>query len=172
MNSTGWAVVIVVILLIAGGAWWYSTQAPATPTQQNVNIETGGTASTTETGSNVPAGVGAGVGATVSTAPTTASVTYGASGFSPATLTVKKGTTVTWTNSGAGNMWVAADEHPTHTEYDGTGRAEHCASGYSGAKPFDQCATGGSYSFTFDKAGSFDYHNHAAAQFTGKVVVE
>jgi plastocyanin len=68
-------------------------------------------------------------------------------------------------------MWVASDEHPTHTEYDGTSRTTHCAAGYTGPKPFDECVPGTSYSFTFDKAGTYEYHDHLSASHTGKITV-
>jgi len=105
------------------------------------------------------------------TAPMMASVGYDGSAFIPSTVTVAKGGTVTFTDTADGTMWVAADEHPTHMDYDGTSRADHCAEGYTGAKPFDQCTRGASYSFTFDKAGTFEYHDHANAAAVGTVTV-
>ena len=69
-------------------------------------------------------------------------------------------------------MWVASDEHPSHTGYDGTSRTEHCAANYTGPAAFDQCGSGSQYSFTFNKTGAFDFHNHAAAQFTGTIIVQ
>lgn len=96
-------------------------------------------------------------------------VTYTEAGFSPASITVKKGESVTFVNEGDGRMWVGADEHPTHTEYDGTSRSEHCMGGASAS--FDQCGAGDSYTFTFTKVGTWGYHNHALANHTGTVVV-
>jgi plastocyanin len=99
-------------------------------------------------------------------------VTYGPNGFSPANITVPTGTTVTWVNSTSGRMWVGVDEHPTHTNYDGTSTAEHCANGTAtSASVFDQCSAGARYSFTFTKAGAFDYHNHANSSHGGTVTV-
>ena len=69
-------------------------------------------------------------------------------------------------------MWIGSNVHPTHTDYDGTSRTTHCAPGYSGPAPFDQCGTGTTYSFTFTKAGTYQYHNHVASQNTGTVVVK
>lgn len=161
MNSTGWAVVIIVLILIAGGAWWF--------TQQPVATTPGGQATTTGTltGTVVESTN------TGSSAAKTVTVTYGAGGFSPQNITINRGDTVTFVNDSGGRpMWVGADEHPTHMEYDSTGRTTHCASDYGGPAPFDQCGTGDSYSFVFDKAGSFNYHNHSAAQFGGTVIVQ
>lgn len=96
-------------------------------------------------------------------------VKYTDTGFSPESLSVPLGTTVTFINQSSGDMWVGSDEHPSHTGYDGTSRAEHCAAG--AAPSFDQCATGSTYSFTFEKAGTFEYHNHRNAQAHGVIVV-
>ncbi|HEX2613926.1 MAG TPA: plastocyanin/azurin family copper-binding protein, partial [Nitrososphaera sp.] len=97
-------------------------------------------------------------------------VTYNSStGFSPKNVTINKGDTVKFVAE-SGSMWVGSDEHPNHTEYDGTSRQQHCATGSSTS--FDQCATGSTYSFTFNKVGTFDYHNHMAASFGGVVIVK
>ena len=86
-------------------------------------------------------------------------VTYSATGFSPNSLTVKAGTTVTFKNETTGTMWVASDPHPTHTSY-----AE-----FDAKKGF---ASGESYSYTFNKVGSWSYHDHLHAGFKGIVIVE
>jgi plastocyanin len=88
-----------------------------------------------------------------------AKVTITAGGtFSPATLTVKKGTKVTWTNAGSLPVWPASAPHPVHTDYPG----------------FDaktDLRNGESWSFTFDKTGSWNYHNHLNPSVTGTVIV-
>jgi plastocyanin len=96
-------------------------------------------------------------------------VRYTEEGFVPATITVPLGTTVMFMNESSREMWVGVDEHPTHTGYDGTSKNDHCGEGESTA--FDQCRRGDSYSFTFTKAGAFDYHDHVNASFGGTVVV-
>ena len=70
--------------------------------------------------------------------------------FAPATLTVKAGTTVTWTNK---------DEDPhTVVDNDGAFRSEALGSG-------------GTYSFTFPTAGTFDYICSVHPFMHGTVVV-
>lgn len=96
-------------------------------------------------------------------------VRYTEDGFSPSTITVPLGTTVTFANESSREMWVATDQHPSHTGYAGTSRSEHCPTGGEGA--FDQCARGDSFAFTFDKAGIWAYHDHVNAQYKGTVVV-
>jgi plastocyanin len=99
-----------------------------------------------------------------------ATVTLTANGFTPNKVTIKKGGTVTWQNDSTGKMWVASASHPTHTVYSGTTLQQHCGSGDADA--FDECGNSAkSYSFTFDKAGTWYYHNHSNAPQTGTVVV-
>lgn len=138
-----WLVGLVV--LVAGVAvGWYVLQGG---TVKEEVMEKGPTLET-------PATPGAGVEeATVSTV-----VTYTDTGFAPKTVTVKKGATVTFMNESTGSMWVASAVHPTHQLLPG----------------FDQLksvAKGGSYEYTFDKVGTWKYHNHVAASDTGTVVV-
>lgn len=102
-------------------------------------------------------------------------VTLTDSGFSPARVTVQAGDTVRFVNQSSRGMWVATDEHPTHTEYDGTSTREHCTDGRNTNGTFDQCqqASAGSFwEYTFEKRGTFGFHNHVGASNTGTVVVE
>ena len=164
-NAWIW-IVAVVIILVGGFIWWQGTQSTA----PEVNLTP---TDTIEVTPPPPADTSTGTSTdTSAAAPASASITYTSSGFSPATLTVKKGTTVTWTEEGGSSMWVATGPHPAHTGYDNTSRTAHCEPGYTGATPFDQCSPGSSYSFTFDKAGTWPYHDHMNASKFGKVVVE
>jgi plastocyanin len=168
MQNTWIWIVVIVVAAVGGFIWWQSTQpadtvvnlTPETQQQIDTNTVPSATTSTDTTDSTSQSDTGA---------PTSATVTYTADGFSPSTVTIKKGTTVTW--NGPGSMWVATGPHPAHTGYDTTSRSAHCAPGYTGATPFDQCTPGTSYSFTFDKAGTFPYHDHMDASNFGKVVV-
>lgn len=98
-------------------------------------------------------------------------ITHTSSGFSPQTVTVETGETVVW-QSETGNMWIASDQHPTHTEYSGTSQSEHCSSGDQTTAAFDQCSEGNRFSFTFEKAGEWSYHNHRNSFQGGTVIVE
>lgn len=166
MNNIGWAAVVVGIVILVGGWWWYSTQgvAPVADTQ------IGDTGDTQIEGSQMPnTGL---VGDDAEGGGQGAVVRYTASGFVPASIVVRPGESVSFVNETSGRMWVASDEHPTHTEYGNTDRATHCADTYAGPAPFDQCEAGQSYTFIFTKPGTFEYHNHAAAQFGGTVTVQ
>lgn len=99
-------------------------------------------------------------------------VTYTDSGFSPATVTVAPGTTVTFVNQSGSRMWVSSDIHPLHASYDGTSIGQHCANGSpTSSNVFDQCRADGSFSFTFTKTGTWKYHNHANPSRKGTVEV-
>lgn len=94
------------------------------------------------------------------------------SGFEPATVTIEQGETVTWINNASLPMEVASDRHPTHTDYAGSTRSEHCQNGDQTTAAFDQCQEGDRFSFTFEKTGEWSYHNHESAGQTGTVIVE
>jgi plastocyanin len=72
--------------------------------------------------------------------------------FKPATITVKKGTTVTWTNEDSVEHTVTPD---TEGDFEGS----------------DLLAKGETYSFTFDKVGTFSYHCKPHPQMQAKVIV-
>lgn len=88
------------------------------------------------------------------------SITYTDDGFDPSEIgPVPVGTTVTFVNESNGEMWPASDVHPTHeilSEFDAQ----------EGIQP------GGSYSYTFNEAGSWDFHDHLNSTQTGTVIVE
>lgn len=86
-------------------------------------------------------------------------VTYTNSGFSPSSLTIKQGATVTFRNDSDNPLWVASNPHPTHTGL----------SGFDAGKNFDK---GETYTFTFTKTGTWGYHNHPNSADTGEVIVE
>lgn len=101
--------------------------------------------------------------------PLSATINYTASGFTPATVIIKQGGTVSFASVDGSPMWVASAVHPTHLVYDGTSRTEHCPNPTDTA--FDQCSNGTSYSFTFLKAGVWKYHNHMSAGDGGVITV-
>ncbi len=173
MNNTGWVIAgVVAVLVVLGAIWMFSTQAPATPNNTNTINMPGGTDATGGTGdASVGADTGVDADVGIGDASTRTEIHYTASGFSPANITVAPGTAVTFVNDTSGPMWVAADEHPTHTEFDGTDRTTHCSGAYTGATAFDQCQTGPTFTFLFNKAGAFGYHNHSAAQNGGTITV-
>jgi len=71
--------------------------------------------------------------------------------FSPATITVTAGTTVTWTNK----------DNVTHSVTSDTGMFE------SG-----DLSNGNTFKYTFSTQGSYDYHCRFHGAMIGKVIVE
>ncbi len=161
--------IVIAVIVIAAGAYFLtrSPEAPAaadnmTGDDTPIPVEPPGFETGGATGGDTSGGIGEPLSAYT--------VRYTADGFSPSTITVPEGTTVTFVNQSSRDMWVASDQHPSHTGYSGTSRTEHCPGGSMTA--FDQCAKGASYSFTFEKTGIWSYHDHMNAQFKGTVIVE
>lgn len=74
--------------------------------------------------------------------------------FTPSQITVQKGGTVTWTNK----------DNTTHTVVDDLSNVGGPHSG--------DIAPGSTYSFTFDTAGSFQYHCSIHPSMRGTIVVK
>lgn len=94
-------------------------------------------------------------------------------GYSPTTMTIKKGETVVFKNESSDSMWTASAMHPTHTAYSGTSVDQHCPD--TAGTAFDACRAylpGESWSFVFNKIGSWKYHNHLNSTQWGTVVVQ
>lgn len=159
IHMSGKIVGAIVVVIVVVGGWYLLSSAPA---------EAPGTAVTNDVpviGSTTPeTAVG-------NTAPEV-SIIYNDQGFSPKSVTVPLGTVVTFTNQSSVNMWVASAMHPTHIVYSGTSLNQHCPDTTKSA--FDECkgeAPGASYSFTFNKAGTWKYHDHVDASKFGSVTV-
>lgn len=85
-------------------------------------------------------------------------VTLTQDGFSPAALTVKAGTTVTWVNKSGTDATVNSDPHPIHTAYPQLNLGSF--------------SDGGTLSLKFDKPGTYGYHNHFNSSQKGTIVVQ
>lgn len=81
-------------------------------------------------------------------------VTMHESGFSPETITVKQGEAVTWTNNDKAAHQIKSD-------------------GLSELNSEEPIAPGDSFSFVFEKPGSYNYYDPANTdKFNGTVIVE
>jgi len=79
--------------------------------------------------------------------------------FSPATLKIAKGDIVVWTNKDTSSHQVASDPYPSNDAVPGL--------------LSDPLAAGDSFSFTFNQAGTFTYHDNLNPQkLNGTIVVE
>lgn len=145
-KSTNIILAVVALLIIVAGWYLFSVPRAVAPVVSNTTATQGS-----------------------STAPMTATVKYTANGFTPDSVTIKQGGTVTFTSTDGSPMWVASAMHPTHMVYDGTSRAQHCPN--TAGTAFDQCEKSASYSFTFLKVGDWNYHNHVNSGDSGSVTV-
>lgn len=93
-------------------------------------------------------------------------------GYEPDTIQITPGTTVIFENAGDSDFWPASDHHPSHTQYNNTNLEQHCK---PGATPsFDACKgiePGQTYEFTFNREGTFAFHDHLWPHLTGEIQV-
>ncbi len=85
-------------------------------------------------------------------------VTVKADGFEPKSISVKAGGKVLWINQSGETANVSSDSHPTHQ-----------LNTFLNLGEFSQ---GSSVETTFEKPGSYSYHNHLKPEQTGTVIVE
>lgn len=83
-------------------------------------------------------------------------IRFGSQGFYPRTVAVDVGTKVTF--KGSAEFWPAGDPHPEH-------------GGYAGFDPLTTLKEGEEWSFVFDKAGTWGFHDHIESYYTGTIIV-
>lgn len=145
---------IIVLVLIAGGAYYFLMQDDTTI--DDLTPPTSGFQDTTESASTTD---------TVYDAL----IAYTDSGYSPSTVTIKKGDTVRFVNNSTSQeTWPASAVHPTHSVYPGKTAADCLGSA------FDACRglkSGEFWEFTFNEVGTWRFHDHVHASKTGSVIV-
>lgn len=93
--------------------------------------------------------------------PVSYTVKLTSTGLSPASLSIRKGDTVTILNTTDAAFWPASDPHPTHTQCPGFDALRGLGNGES-------------YTLTFTKVQTCGYHNHldsANASMRGTITV-
>lgn len=188
MKSKFFLVILAVIIMLVGGYYFYdkNKKQVIAPTTENGNLTTpqaGGNQQTqsdqssqqpsggqtaTETPaqqpSQSPAGQSTGTfslgedGEVMAPDILVVEVVYDGSGFNPTALDIKQGDIVIFKNNSNVDFWPASDNHPTHTLYPE----------FDAKKPI---GPGGSYQFTFNKVGSWGYHDHLNPAAKGVVHV-
>ena len=88
----------------------------------------------------------------------TVTITRTASGYEPKEVTIKKGEVVLWKNESGEYHWPASDLHPTHAIY-------------SEFDPLKPVAEGEDWAFSFNRVGTWKYHDHIRANKVGTVTV-
>ena len=135
---------VIIIVAVAGAVFYIAHTYRPAPFKEPAADQTGSG--------------NAAVGAT----GTSAIVTYSDTGFSPSSLSIGVGTTVTWANQSSHTMWVQK-----------AGSAGDCSSAQAKTL-LNECqavSVGGTYSYTFTTLGTFSYFNQEKSTDTGTVVV-
>lgn len=130
-----YVVVVVIVLAVAGGAWYAADHKKNT--NNNTNPMNTGSSNTNNSNQSPVA---------------TDKVDIQNFAFSPASVTVKKGTTVTWTNK----------DSVTHTVTETDSQAGPSSGDVN---------PGSSYSFTFNTPGTYHYHCSIHTEMVGTVTV-
>ena len=127
------------------------TQVPSDKGQPQSDRDTGTVATPTPAGTQ-----------TAATAPvhpdTGVTVTYGDGGFSPDRIEIDVGWEIRFVNESDGPFWPASNIHPTHQVY-------------PRFDPYTPVRPGEAWSFTFDRAGFWRYHDHLTPSNGGLIVV-
>jgi plastocyanin len=77
----------------------------------------------------------------------------------PKRVTIKRGQAVNFVNRSQDDWWPASDPHPIHTDYEGFDAGRVIGPGHS-------------WTFRFDRPGTWTYHNHLSPELKGTVVVK
>lgn len=150
MNKTGVIIAGIALLVIGGGAYALtqnsddSTDSANTSQDDNQATDTNGSgqSATTDNGEAVE----------------TSTITYTNDGFSPATITVKVGTTITVKNNSSGVLQFNSNPHPDHTDEEELN--------------LDSLGPGKSTTFEVTQTGRFGFHNHLNEDDTGTLIVQ
>lgn len=146
------SIIIIIAVLIIGFNVWYLTRLPKAP-QEKIGSQT-----KEETGAQTKKEI---------QQFETNIIFYNNTGFSPSSLKIKAGETVTFKNGSPLPLWVASGSHPSHTQYP--------VGGGCIASAFDSCKNigqGETWSFKFDIIGDWEYHNHMNSADKGAIIVE
>ena len=146
--------IVIVIVVIVGGIWYFTSNKSKEAT---VPAET----TVPESSENVPETQVQNV------------ISATDSGFSPSSITIKKGETIMFMSESLQPSWPASAIHPTHTVYPGSD-IRKCGTQEQSAM-FDSCkglAKGEGWSFRFDIPGTWKYHDHLNPSHYGTIIVE
>lgn len=150
MNTrNGLIALIILVLLLAGGYWFYkSSKNQASIPEQDQATTIQPTAQPTQEGTS---------SAESNAAKNIVEITT--NGFNPKIITVKTGMSVTWVNKDTINHQINSSPHPQHTDF-------------PPLNTIDLLRPGENRSLTFDKPGTYKYHDHLHPATVGQVVVQ
>lgn len=161
MSKNNIILIVVVVIVALGFVFYQNSSAPVSTVDATPSPE----------GQSVTTSVAPSPASTSSAEEYKIEIKSGA--FSPKELTIKKGEKVTWVNNSDKEIWPASANHPDHKVYDDSSKSEHCPDPKGVA--FDSCVgikPGSSWSFTFDKVGSWAYHDHLSSKVIGTIIVK
>jgi plastocyanin len=141
--------IIIAVIVVGGGAALLIANHNSNSNQTN---STTSTSSSDQSMNSMDMNKNSTTAPTSSTPAATNSVVIENFAFSPADITVKKGTTVSWTNK----------DSATHTVTENDGKT---------GPDSGNLATGKSYSFTYNTVGTFKYHCAIHPNMVGTVTV-
>lgn len=147
-------VVVAVVILIILGVGLYAGMKVIKKVMRTLSPEA--TPAVTQT--ITPSAVSSTTAATTSATQSTTMVSITSNSFSPKTVTIKIGETVSWTNNDSVNHTVNSAVHPTHQVYP--------------LLNLGLIQPGSQKSLTFPTAGTYQYHDHLNPSLTGTVVVQ
>ena len=156
MRSRRVGLTILLAVLVAGGLFGVacgssSNNNTPTPPAATSTKAAGATTAPTKAATSAATAAAGSPTAAGTTAAQATSVTIKDFQFTPATVTIKVGGAVTWTNDGPSTHDVTADD---------------------GSFKSGSLATGKTYTRTFDTAGTFDYHCGIHPTMKAQVVVQ
>jgi len=137
--------IVIGLIIVAGAVWLLADRQPEPATDTSTN----------ETESPAPGGTDSDA---TDPEPESVVITYTDSGFVPTTVTINIGDSVVFKNESSRTFRPASDPHPVHTDL-------------SGFDSDTAVAVGQSYTFTFNKSGSWGFHDHLDSGKKGTVVV-
>lgn len=86
------------------------------------------------------------------------SIVLGKTGYAPDTIRVTKGTRVIFSTTESAAYWPASNAHPDHTIY-------------PQFDPKEPVAASSTWSFVFDRVGTWAFHDHLQSYLTGTIYV-
>ena len=144
-------VITIIVILVIGLAVYFISKNPLTPKNNNEVNQT----------------------PTQITLPEKNVIYMTDKGFKPNLLVIKEGDTVTWYNNDTVAHRPASNNHPTHTVYPGSS-IEKCGTSEE-SSTFDACkeiGSGQTYSFKFDRRGTWKYHDHLSPGHIASIAVQ
>ncbi|MBI2146737.1 hypothetical protein HYU22_05350 [Candidatus Woesearchaeota archaeon] len=94
-------------------------------------------------------------------------------GFTPKTLVINAGDSITFVNKDTAPHWPASNMHPVHNTYPGSS-IDKCGTSEENTI-FDSCRgleQGEEFTFTFNAAGTWPFHDHLRVSRIGVITVK